>query len=109
MSLPDLSAITELRRQAIADTIEPATLEELHALGEELFPFLDHPWRSLYFQFLQENPDSKYYKAATDDGIYVLYCRERGRGLWFIPGSGIGILQEAGLKILSDIVTQQHR
>ena len=26
---------------------------------------------------------------------------------WFIPGSGIGILQETGLKILSDIVKQQ--
>ena len=104
MSLDDLTSINESRRQALADTIQPATLEELRALGERLFPFLDHPWRRQYFEFLEQNPDSRYFKAATDDGVGVLYCQEHNRGIWFIPGSGIGILQEAGLKVLAEIL-----
>ena len=103
MSLSDLSSINEVRRQALAETIQPATLEELRAMGEQMFPYLDHPWRQLYFQFLEQNPDSRYFKASTDDGFGVLYCQEHNRGIWFIPGAGVGILQETGLKILSEI------
>jgi hypothetical protein len=107
MSLLDPSALNESRREAIAATIQPATLEELRALGERLFPFLDHPWRHQFFQFLEEHPDSKYFRASTDDGIAILYCKEHNRGIWFIPGSGVGILQETGLKALAEIVQQQ--
>lgn len=107
MSLLDPSALNESRRQAIAATIQPATLEELRAMGERLFPFLDHPWRRQYFEFLDEHPNSKYFRASTDDGVGILYCQEHNRGIWFIPGSGIGILQETGLNALSDIVKQQ--
>ncbi|HSI65412.1 MAG TPA: hypothetical protein VLE43_19960 [Candidatus Saccharimonadia bacterium] len=108
MSLPDINTINEVRRQALADTVQPATIEELRAMGEKFFPFLDHPWRRQYFQFLDDHPDSKYFRASTDDGVGVLYCEEHNRGIWFIPGSGIGILQETGLKAMSEIV-QKHR
>lgn len=107
MSLPDPSIVNESRRQAITATIQPAPIEELRALGEQLFPFLDHPWRQQFFQFLDENKDGKYFRASTDDGIGILYCSDQNRGIWFMPGTGVGILQETGLNILSEVVQKQ--
>jgi hypothetical protein len=34
----------------------------------------------------------------------VIYCRETGNGLWFLPGSGMGIIQPKGLQLLAEIV-----
>lgn len=107
MSLLDPSALNEARRQAVTATIEPVTLEELKVMGESLFPQPDHPWRNQYFHFLEEHPDSRYFRASTDDGVGILYCEDHHRGIWYIPGSGIGILHETGLAILSDILKQQ--
>ena len=54
----DIESITDARRKAIEQTIEPIGIDELKSLGEKLFPFLDHPWRNTYFQFLEDNSGS---------------------------------------------------
>jgi len=40
----NMEEITEARRKAIAGSIRTISLEELKALGERLFPAVDHPW-----------------------------------------------------------------
>lgn len=102
----DLNAILENRREAIKESIQPISLDELKKLGELLFPFLDHPWRETFFNFLKENASSSFYHAETRDRVHVLYCRDKERGIWFIPGSGLGPLQAKGLKALKEIVDQ---
>jgi hypothetical protein len=99
-----MDELTDSRRQAIADTIHPVTLEDLKTLGEGLFPYHDHPWREKYFTFISENPQSSFFHALTDDRIHIIYCQTQNKGLWFTPGSGIGPLQEKGLQILKDVV-----
>lgn len=106
MSPFDLDALNDSRRKAIFASIRPVTLDELRALGERLFPFLDHPWRDQYFGFLKEHPDSDYFHASTADGVDIVYCRQHHRGIWYIAGSGVGIMRESGLKALSEIVSQ---
>ena len=59
----DIESITDARRKAIEQTIEPIGIDELKSLGEKLFPFLDHPWRQTYFQFLEDNSGSTFYHA----------------------------------------------
>lgn len=103
----DLNSILINRREAVKESIQPISLEELKNLGENLFPFLDHPWRAVFFDFLKENANSNFYHAETRDRIHVLYCRDKERGLWFIPGSGMGPLQEKALKTLKEIVDER--
>jgi hypothetical protein len=98
----DMNNITEARRKSIAETIGPISIDDMKSLGEQLFPFLDHPWRQEYFGFLQQNPTGRYFHATTHDKIEILYCQDQNRGIWFLPGSGMGPLQETGLKIMQE-------
>ena len=77
-------------------------------LGEGLFPFIDHPWREKFFNFLTENSDAPFHHATTHDGVHIIYCHAKERGIWFLPGSGMGPLQPKGLKILKEIVEELH-
>jgi hypothetical protein len=63
----NMEEITEARRKAIAASIRTVGLEELKALGERLFPFVDNPWREKFFGFLTEHAGATFHHAATND------------------------------------------
>jgi hypothetical protein len=100
----NMDEITEARRTSIEETIHTISVEEMAALGEELLPYVDHPWREAFFNFLKENPSATFYHAITHDQIHILYCSDKEKGIWFLPGSGLGPLQAKGLGILKQIV-----
>ncbi len=100
----DIESIMHARRDAVAESIREISVEELKSLEASLFPYLDHPWRAPFRQFLDENAGSAFYHATTNDRIQVLYCRTREKGIWFVPGSGVGILQAPALKVLREVV-----
>lgn len=102
----DIDSIAEARQKAIKESIHAVGIEELKSLGEALFPLLDNPWRDAYFAFLAENADQTFHRAAANDGIEIIYCHARERGMWFIPGQGMGPLQAKGLKTLKEIVEE---
>ena len=102
--IPNMDEITEARSKAIAETIHPVDSRELTALGEALFPQTDHPWRERFLSFIQENAGASFYHATTNDRIHIVYCRAKEKGMWFMPGSGVGPLQPKGLAILKEIV-----
>jgi hypothetical protein len=105
--MPDnlnMDEVTEARRKAIAESIHTISVEELKALGEGLFPYVDHPWREKFFSFITENSGDTFHHATTDDRIHFIYCRAKERGMWFMPGSGMGPMQPKGLGILKEIV-----
>jgi hypothetical protein len=103
-----MDEITRERRQAIEDTIDTISIEELKALGEGLFPSIDNPWREKYFAFITENAGATFYHATTHDRIHVIYCHDKNTGMWFLPGSGMGPLQAKGLRILKEVVEGLH-
>ena len=96
--------ILESRRKAIASSIKVISVEDLKQLGATLFPFFDHPWRTAFFDFIAENSTATFHHASTDERIQFIYCASENRGIWFIPGSGMGPLQEKGLKVFKQIV-----
>jgi hypothetical protein len=100
----DIESITDARRKAIEQTIEPIDIDELKSLGEKLFPFLDHPWRNTYFQFLEDNSGSTFYHATTNDQVEIIYCPDKQKGIWFVRRGGMGPLQAKGIGILKEIV-----
>lgn len=100
----NMTEITEARRKALAETIRPISLEELQKLSDTLFPYADDPWRERYTEFLAENPGASYYYATTHDRIHIVYCHSKEKGIWFLPGTGLGPLQAKGLTIMKEVV-----
>ena len=100
----NMEEVTEDRRKAIATTIKVISIEDLKALGEDLFPYHDHPWRATFYDFLAENAGATFHHATTHDPVHIIYCHAKEKGMWYIPGSGMGPLQAKGLKVLKSIV-----
>jgi hypothetical protein len=100
----DIESITEDRRKAIERTIQVISIEDLKSLGEKLFPFLDHPWRQTFFEFVEEHASDTFYHATTHDQVEIIYCPAKEKGMWFTQGRGMGPLQARGIGILKEIV-----
>jgi hypothetical protein len=39
------------------------------------------------------------------DGVNIVYCRDKDKGIWFLPGSGLGPLQATGRKVMKDAIS----
>ena len=101
----DLENLDKERRKAIAKSIRTVSVEELKAMGEEIFRYADDPWREAFFQFIAENRGATFHHGITSDGVNIVYCRDKDKGMWFLPGSGIGPLQATGRKIMKEMTT----
>ena len=100
----NMEEITKARRKAIAESIRTISVEELKALGERLFPLVENPWREKFFGFITENPGATFHHATTNDHVQIIYCHAKDKGMWFMPGIGMGPMQPNGLGILKQIV-----
>ena len=100
----NMEEITKARRKAIAESIRTISTEELKALGERLFPLMDNPWRDTFFDFITKNSGSTFRHATANDGVQIIYCHDKDKGMWFLPGTGMGPMQPKGLAILKQIV-----
>ena len=100
----NMDEITEDRRKAISASIRTISVEELTKLGEKIFPLMDHPWRDKFFNFISENTGQTFHHATTNEGGQFIYCRGKDKGMWFVPGTGMGPLQPQGLAMFKKIV-----
>jgi hypothetical protein len=104
----DLESLTAERRKAIAKSIRTISLDELNKLGQELFRYADDPWRQTFFQFIAENRGGTFHHAITSDGVNILYCRDKDKGMWFLAGTGKGPLQARGRQIMKEMIQGRH-
>lgn len=104
----DLESLDKERRKAIAKSIRIASVEELKKVGQEIFPDADDPWREAFFRFIAENPGATFHYAVTSDGVHIVCCRDKDKGMWFLPGIGKGPLQARGRKIMTEIIEGHH-
>src|SRR5439155_21013684 len=91
----DLENLDKERRKAIANSIRTISVEELKALGNEIFRYADDPWREKCFAFIADNPGATFHHAVMNDGINIVYCRDIDKGMRFLAGSGMRPLQPA--------------
>src|SRR5205807_8917163 len=89
----DLENLDKERRKAIANSIRTISVEELKALGNEIFRYADDPWREAFFQFIAENPGATFHHAVMSDDANIIYCRDKDKRICLLPGSGLGPLQ----------------
>jgi hypothetical protein len=94
----------ENRRQMIKKTIRPISLVELKQLGEKRFPIVTDPWCMRYNEFLASHKEAKFYRAEIPEHAEIIYCADTGKGVWFLPDKGMGVLQSKGREILAEIV-----
>ena len=104
----DLDSLNKERRKALAKTIRIVTPEELKKMGNEIFRSADDPWREKFFGLIEENPGATFHHAVTSDGYNIVYCRDKDKGMWFLPGSGMGPLQERGRKAMKEMIEGGH-
>ena len=100
----DFENVVEERRRSLAQTIRTIAVPEMKKLGEELFKSGDDPWREIYFGFMTENAGATFHHATTSDGIQVLYCKDKDRGIWLLPSGGKGPLQANGRRAMKELI-----
>jgi hypothetical protein len=100
----NLENLDKERRKAIAKSIRTVSVDELKRIGEEIFRYAEDPWREAFFKFIAENPGATFHHALTTDGVNIVYCHEKEKGIWFLPGSGLGPLQATGRKVMKEII-----
>jgi len=98
----DTEAIDNERRKEIAKSIRIISAEELKKLGEEIFDEPDRPWRQTFLQFIAEHPGATFHHASAGNGVIFVYSRDEDKGLWYLPGSGLGPLSEGGRKLMRE-------
>ena len=104
----DAEAIDNERRKAIAKSIRIISVEELKKLGEEIFDSPDRPWRQTFLSLIAEHPGATFYHASAGGGVIFLYARDEDKGLWHLPGSGLGPLSVAGRRLMKEAITAAH-
>ncbi len=96
----------EDRSVMVHKTVRRATLDELKKLGELRFPIVTDPWCVRYNDFLTQHPDASYFRAEIPGNVEIIYCRDSGKGVWFLPEKGMGILQAEGVEIMAEAVAK---
>ncbi len=107
----DFDTIMAERRAAAAASIQPITYDALLALGEKLFPSVDHPWHAVYADFLAGHKDSPAVHGVVDDGVEFVFFPREARGLWFRSSGGVtgmGPIQPRGITALQDITAEKN-
>ncbi len=100
----DVETIDKDRRKAITKSIRIISVEELKKLGQEIFDSPDRPWRETFLRLIEENPGGTFHHADAGGGVIVLYSRDADKGLWYLPGSGIGPLSVAGRRMMKEAI-----
>jgi len=103
----DIGEITEARRKSVAKSIRKISTEELKKLAEQILDSPDHPWRERFFQLI-ENPRLTFYHALAGEGVIFIYDSADDKGLWCLPGSGMGSLSEKGRQIMKEAIKLSH-
>ncbi len=104
----DVETINKERRKAITKSIRIISVEELKKLGEEIFDSPDRPWRQTFLSLIAEHPGATFYHASAGEGVIFLYSRDQDKGLWYLPGSGIGPLSEGGRQMMKEAIDGGH-
>ncbi|MGB9476181.1 MAG: hypothetical protein WCE87_14030 [Candidatus Udaeobacter sp.] len=103
-----VEAIDNERRKAVAKSIRTIRIEELKKLGEEIFDEPDRPWRQTFLSLIAENPAATFYHASAGEGVIFLYSRDNDKGLWYLPGTGLGPLSVGGRQIMKEVIEAGH-
>ena len=95
----------EERRKGVAESLRPVSLKELVVtLKQHEEEFVDDPWRDEFVRLMQEQPHAPFYLAIPQKDIVVYYCRDADFGVWVMPGTGMGPLDENDKRLMKQAI-----
>jgi hypothetical protein len=95
----------EERRKGVAESLRPASLKELVVtLEQHEEEFVGDPWRDEFVRLMREQPHASFYLAIPQEGVVVYYCGDADLGVWVVPGTGSGPLDEAGKRLMKEAI-----
>jgi hypothetical protein len=100
----DIDSINQERRKAVSKSIRTIDVGELKKLAEEIFRSPDDPWKETLLQLIAENPGATFYHADAGESVVFLYLPDRDKGLWWLPGSGMGPLSERARQMMKEAI-----
>ena len=93
------------RRKSVQQSLAPVTSSELRTVMKQHDQeFTDDPWREEFIRLITEQPQASFYRAAPQEDVVVYYCRDADFGVWVIPGSGSGPLDEVGKRVIKEAI-----
>ena len=101
----DIETLMEERRKAIQETLQSMTVAELREIVKELSDFEGDPSQENFLRLIGAHPQESFYRAVTKEGAIVVYCPSEDTGIWVLPGSGMGPLDETGKRHLKEAIT----
>jgi len=97
----------EERRKRVENSLRVISLEELlMTLRQHEEEFVGNPWRDEFLRLMQERPQPTFYQAIAQDDVMIYYCREADFGVWVVPNSGIGPLDETSKRITKEVIAK---
>ena len=103
LKLPE--ELWEERRKGVQDSLQPINVAELKKiLQEHEEEFAGDPWRDEFQRLLETQPLAGFYRAQPEKHIVVFYCRDADLGVWVLPGSGMGPLDDKGKRLIKEII-----
>ena len=95
----------EERRKGAQESLKPISAPELKKiLQENEEEFVGDPWRDEFQRLLETQPHASFYRALPEKDIEVYYCRDADLGVWVLPGSGMGPLDDNGKRLIKEII-----
>ncbi len=102
----DMPTVWEERQKHMRESLRSISIDELRKLAKEhQDEFVDDPWRDKLLRLIEERPQASFYHAVPQENVVVVYCRDEDFGLWILPGSGMGPLDETGKRHIKEAIT----
>ncbi|HKR54058.1 MAG TPA: hypothetical protein VJR93_06905 [Chthoniobacterales bacterium] len=97
--------LLEERRKAIQKSVRPIGVDELTKIAREHDDeFVNNPARDELQRLVAEHPHGSFFHALAQPDVEILYCRDADFGIWLVPGSGIGALDETGKNAMKEAI-----
>src|SRR5262245_48727998 len=101
--ITDFDTIARERREHAAASIKPISYEALEDLVAQRFPTVDHPWHTVFTEFLTAHKGSSAVHGNVSDDVEFIFFPKERKGLWYRTSggvSGMGPIMERGLTTL---------
>ena len=95
----------EERQKGVQESLQPVSLAELKKIMQEHDEeFVGDPWRDEFQRLIETQPQAGFYQALPQKDIVIYYCRDTDFGVWVVPGSGMGPLDENGKRLMKQAI-----
>jgi len=103
----DIQAVWDHRREAAADSLRSASVEEIKQLINTIFTDrTTHPWFERFQAFVDGHNGETILRGEVPDGIGFVYYPKSNRGMWFKSGmtlEAVGLVSGRGLTVLGEL------